>query len=103
MPGYLDGSLVLFAVPLGGIVSPCRWRKFVEPATAKNPVEAAQLYVECAFYRCPRSLRDTGVKHISRELYRMAVIEVHAVVLIMAPQTEDHRVAQRSVDFISER
>jgi hypothetical protein len=43
------------------------------------------------------------VKHIYRELYWVAVVEEHAVVLIVALGIEDRRVAQSSLDFISER
>jgi hypothetical protein len=43
------------------------------------------------------------VEHILRELYWVTMIEVHAVVLIVAHEIEDRRVAQSSVDFISER
>jgi hypothetical protein len=94
---------ITFCRSLRGIVSPCRWREFVEPATAKNPVEAMQIHIECAFRGCPLRLQDASVKHFLRHFYWVAMIEVHAVVLIVAPEIEDHRVAQSSVDFISER
>src|ERR1039458_1215386 len=88
---YLCGhSTSAFAVVLRGIVSPCRWREFVEPATPKNPIEATQIHIECAFRGCPRSLQDASVKHILRELYWVTMVEEHA---LMATR----RVAQNSL------
>ena len=51
----------------------------------------------------PQTARHSSVEHILRELYSVTMIEVHAVVLIVAHDIEDRRVAQSSVDFISER
>ena len=91
------------AAVLGGVVSPCRWRELAERATMKNPIEAMQIHIECASRGCPLGLQDASVKHLFRHFYRVTMIEVHAVVLILALQTEDHRAARSSVDFISER
>jgi hypothetical protein len=68
---------------LRGIVSPCRWREFVESAATENVVEAAQVNIKRSFQRCPSGLHNASCELICGKL-EDAVTNPHLIVLTAA-------------------
>jgi hypothetical protein len=97
---YRDGVMGIPAV-LRGIVSPCRWREFVESATAKKAVETAEVNIKCPFHGYTGGLHNASCERFFGKL-DAAVTDVHIVVLTAARAVFKARRVSASPDFISE-
>src|SRR5580693_5568388 len=64
------------AAVLRGIVSPCRWREFVESATAKKAVETAEVNIKCPFHGYTGGLHNASCERFFGKL-DAAVTDVH--------------------------
>jgi hypothetical protein len=71
------------AAILRGIISPCRWREFVEPTIAKRVVETAEVNIKCAFRGCPSGLQEASFEGICGKL-AARVADEYAVGLVIA-------------------
>jgi hypothetical protein len=89
------------AAVLRGIISPCRWREFIEPTIAKRVVETAEVNIKCAFRGCPSGLQEASFEGICGKL-DAAVTDGHIVVLTAARAVFKARRVSASPDFISE-
>src|ERR1035438_6300221 len=85
---------------LRGIVRPCRWCQFVEPATAKKAVETAQVNIKCPFHGYPGGLHNASHERFLGKL-KDAVTDVHLVVLTAARAVLKTRRVSPSRDVIS--
>jgi hypothetical protein len=85
---------------LRGIVSPCRWREFIEPATAKKAVETAEVNIKCPFHGYPGGLHNASHERFLAKL-KDAVKDVHLVVLTAARAVLKTRRVSPSRDVIS--
>ena len=85
---------------LRGIVSPCRWCEFVEPATAKKAVETAQVNIKCSFHGYPGGLHNASCERFFGKL-KAAVTNPHLVVLTAARAVFKGRRVSPSHDLIS--
>src|ERR1039457_2146581 len=84
-----------------GIVSPCRWREFVESATAKKAVETAEVNIKCPFHGYPGGLHNASCERFFGKL-KAAVTNPNLVVLTAARAVLKARRVSPSHDFISE-
>ena len=66
-----------------GIVSPCRWCEFVEPATAKKTIQTAEVNIKCPFHGYPGGLHNASCERFFGKL-KAAVTNPHLVVLTAA-------------------
>jgi hypothetical protein len=83
-----------------GIVSPCRWREFVEPTIAKRVVETGQVNIKRTFHRYPGGLHNASHERFLAKL-KDAVKDVHLVVLTAARAVLKTRRVSPSRDVIS--
>src|SRR5580693_7888705 len=88
------------AAVLRGIVSPCRWREFVEPTVAKRVVETAQVNIKRTFHGYLGGLHNASCELICGKL-KASVTNPHIVVLTAARAAPKARRVSPSRDPIS--